>query len=88
MRRLRDGLARVEGLDTAKLATGEYILRAQANGFAEYVQPVSTTGNATVAVALSIAGLRQQVIVTASGGAQISEEVSRSITVIDQPMVE
>ena len=63
---------------------GEYILRAQANGFAEYVQPVSTTGNATVAVALSIAGLRQQVIVTASGGAQTSEEVSRSITVIDK----
>ncbi len=68
------------------LPAGDYILRAQAPGFAPFVDANLhlTTEPAEKNVALELAGARDQVVVTASGTSQTSDEVSKDVTVIDR----
>jgi iron complex outermembrane receptor protein len=71
----------------AGLPAGDYLLRAEAPGFAVFLSEslhVDTGSAATRDVALQIAGLNHQVVVTASGTPQTPEQVSKAITTIDQ----
>lgn len=68
------------------LPAGDYILRAQAPGFAPFVDANLhlTAEPAEKNVALELAGAREQVVVTASGTSQTSDELSKDVTVIDR----
>jgi len=76
----RDGVYRFESL-----APGEYLIQVEAAGFA-----ASMAGEVTLArdssgeknVALALAGVREQVYVTASSESQTSGEVSRTISAV------
>ena len=66
------------------VAAGEYLLRAEAPGFATFVSEVlRITGPVTEDVSLRLAGVREQVIVTAAGTPQGPAEVARTVTTID-----
>ena len=66
------------------LPAGSYLLRAEAPGFAPYVaEDIALPASAARDVALQLTGLRQQVVVTASGTAQAADEISKSITTVD-----
>jgi vitamin B12 transporter len=81
----RTGAYRFEGL-----TAGDYLLRAEAPGFAVYVaeEDVRADQSAAHDIALELAGVREQVVVTASGTAQAPDEVSKSITVIGRTEAE
>src|SRR6202161_3169491 len=69
------------------LPEGDYLLRAAAPGFALFLaEDIHLTAGAveTREVALQVAGVREQVVVTASGTPQLPEHVSKATTVIDQ----
>jgi vitamin B12 transporter len=69
------------------LPEGEYLLRAEAPGFAPFLaEDIHLTGDATASceVVLQLAGVREQVVVTASSTPQAPEEVSKAMTVIDR----
>jgi vitamin B12 transporter len=69
------------------LPEGDYLLRAAAPGFAPFLaQDIHLSAGAveTREVALQVAGVREQVVVTASGTPQLPEHVSKATTVIDQ----
>jgi vitamin B12 transporter len=66
---------------------GTYLLRAEARGFAPFLAENITAGSdaaETRDIALAIAGIRQQVVVTASSTPQAPEQVSKTVTAIDQ----
>jgi vitamin B12 transporter len=68
-----------------RLPEGDYLLRVEASGFAAFLAEdvhLSADQAATRAVALRIAGVPQQVVVTASGTPQSPDEISKSVTVI------
>jgi vitamin B12 transporter len=68
------------------LPSGDYLLRAEAAGFATYVTEqihLDATATKTQDVALQVAGLREEVVVTASSTPQAPAEVSKSMTVVD-----
>ncbi len=70
-----------------RLPAGDYLLRAAAPGFALFLaEDLHLKSNAaeTRDVALQLAGVREEVVVTASGTPQLPEQVSRATTVIDQ----
>ena len=70
-----------------RLPAGDYLLRATARGFASFLIDDIHVGAATAAtrdVAFQLAGIHQQVVVTASGTPQMSDQVSKATTVIDQ----
>src|SRR6202035_829493 len=76
------GAYRFEGLPE-----GDYLLRAAAPGFALFLaEDIHLRAGAvqTREVALQLAGVREQVVVTASSTPQVPEHVSKAITVIDQ----
>jgi iron complex outermembrane receptor protein len=76
------GAYRFEGLPA-----GDYLLRAAAPGFALFLAEelrLASGATATRDVALQLAGVREEVVVTASGTPQLPEQVSRATTVIDQ----
>lgn len=76
------GSYRFEGLPE-----GDYLLRAAAPGFAPFLAEdiqLSAGAVATRDVALQMAGVYEQVVVTASSTPQLPEHVSKAITVIDQ----
>lgn len=76
------GAYRFEGLPE-----GDYLLRAAAPGFALFLaEDIHLTAGAveTREVALQLAGVHEQVVVTASGTPQLPEQVSKATTVIDQ----
>jgi vitamin B12 transporter len=80
------GAYRFEGLPP-----GDYLLRAEAPGFAVFLaQDVHLAGDGAQSrdVALQLAGVREQVVVTASGTSQTLEEVSKAVTVIDRTEAE
>jgi vitamin B12 transporter len=79
------GAYRLDGLPA-----GDYILRAEAPGFAPFVDSrVHLSADALEKnLALEIAGGRDQVVVTASGTSQTSAEVSKDVTVIDRAEAE
>jgi iron complex outermembrane receptor protein len=68
------------------LPEGDYLLRAAAPGFAPFLAEkihLSAGATETRDVALKLAGVREQVVVTASGTPQAPEQVSKATTVID-----
>jgi iron complex outermembrane receptor protein len=69
------------------LPEGDYLLRAAAPGFALFLAEeihLSAGAVETREIALQVAGVREQVVVTASGTPQLPEHVSKATTVIDQ----
>ena len=73
------------------LPEGAYIIQARARGFARYVTEavrIDRGASLKVDLPLQLAGLEQQVVVTASGTPQAPEEVSKAITVIDRQAID
>jgi iron complex outermembrane receptor protein len=73
------------------LPPGDYLLRTEARGFAVFLtDEVHLAGDAVESrdIALQLAGVREQVVVTASGTSQTFEEVSKAVTVIDRAEAE
>jgi vitamin B12 transporter len=69
------------------LPEGDYLIRAVAPGFALFLaEKIHLVAGAveTREVALQLAGVREEVVVTASGTPQLPEHVSKATTVIDQ----
>jgi outer membrane cobalamin receptor len=79
------GMYRLDGLPA-----GDYILRAEAPGFAPFLDAgvQLTAGTSEKNVALEVAGAREQVVVTASGTSQTLDEVSKDVTVIERAEAE
>jgi vitamin B12 transporter len=70
-------------------APGEYLLRAEAPGFAVFLEErLHVDAPLTRDISLALAGVREQVVVTASGTSQSADEVSKSVTVIDRSELE
>lgn len=67
------------------VAEGDYILRADATGFATFLAQNVHLASApqSLDVALQVAGLHQEVVVTASSTPQTPEMISKEISVID-----
>ncbi|MEO8051667.1 MAG: TonB-dependent receptor [Acidobacteriota bacterium] len=77
------GAYRFEGV-----APGDYLLRADAPGFAVFLEDrLNVNAPLTRDISLELAGVREQVVVTASGTSQAPDEVSKSVTVIDRAEV-
>src|ERR1035438_6765371 len=73
------GAYRFEGV-----AAGDYLLRAEAPGFAaRLLENFHVAAPMTEDIALQLAGVREQVVVTAAGTPQGPEEVLKTVTVID-----
>jgi len=73
------------------LAPGEYLIEAEASGFASaQAQTVTLTRGqtATLDIALQLSGLRSSVVVTASDTPQTVDEVSKALTVVDTQEIE
>ncbi|HKS10685.1 MAG TPA: TonB-dependent receptor [Pyrinomonadaceae bacterium] len=73
------------------LAPGEYLVEAEASGFAlATAQTVNLTRgqSATLDIALQLSGLRSSVVVTASDTPQTVDEVSKALTVVDTQEIE
>jgi iron complex outermembrane receptor protein len=69
------------------LPAGDYLVRVEAPGFALFLaEDIHLTPEAaeTRDVALKLAGVSEQMVVTASSTPQAPEEVSKAVTVIDQ----
>lgn len=69
------------------LPEGQYLLRAEAPGFAEFVaEDVRVTAGATERreIALQLAGAVQQIVVTASSTPQVPEHVSKVVDTVNQ----
>jgi len=69
------------------LPEGKYLIRVEASGFAPYLaEDIPLAGGAaeTRDVVLQLAGIREQVVVTASSTPQAPDEVSKAVSVIDQ----
>src|ERR1019366_3869388 len=78
------GAYRFEGV-----TPGDYLLRAEAPGFAVFLEDrLRADAPLTRDIALQLAGVREQVVVTASGTSQAPDEVSKSVTVIDRAEAE
>ncbi len=78
------GAYRFEGV-----AAGDYLLRAEAPGFAVFLEDrLAVSAPVTRDIALQVAGVREQVVVTAAGTSQSADEVSKSVTVIDRTEAE
>ncbi len=94
----RDGGLRISAVTDAaglcrfeSLPPGDYLLEASAPGFGRpEVQRthLARSTEADVTLALKLAGLKEQVVVTASGSMQRSDEVSKAITVVDREQIE
>ena len=73
------------------LAPGEYLIEADANGFAlAPAQTIELTRGqtATLDIALQLSGLRSSVVVTASDTPQTVDEVSKALTVVNNQEIE
>ena len=72
-----------------QVAPGDYLLRAEAPGFAVFLEErLHVDAPLTRDISLALAGVREQVVVTASGTSQSADEVSKSVTVIDRSEME
>jgi hypothetical protein len=70
-----------------RIAPGEYLVAAEASGFARSAAQqvrVESGGSPTLDISLEVAGVREEVVITASGTAQAVDEVSKAITVVNQ----
>ena len=71
--------------------SGQYILEVQAPGFALYTSrtlQIESGGEAKLEIALAIASIQEQVVVTASATPQSVDEVSKSVTVVTRDSIE
>ncbi len=69
------------------LPAGDYLMRAESPGFTPFLAEdihLIAGGTATREVVFQIAGVREEVVVTAASMPQAPEEVSKAVTVIDQ----
>ena len=74
------GTYRFEGV-----AAGDYLLRAEVAGFAVFLEDrLRVEAAVTRDIRLEVAGVREQVVVTAAGTSQSADEVSKSVTVVDR----
>lgn len=68
-----------------RLAAGEYIVEAEAPGFARTAaEPfrLERSGSRILDITLLVAGVREEVVVTAAGSAQPVDEVSKAVSVV------
>ena len=94
----RDNRVRIKALTDetgtyrfAELAPGEYLIEAEAEGFARAAAQVlrlERKAAATLDISLPLAGVSEQVIVTAQGTAQPVDEVSKAVSVVDAREIE
>ncbi|HEX3879405.1 MAG TPA: TonB-dependent receptor [Bryobacteraceae bacterium] len=73
------------------LAAGDYLVRATASGFAPFLaENIHLNAGAAEKrdILLQLVGVREQVVVTASGTPQLPEQVSKATTVIDQAEID
>lgn len=90
----RDSRVRIKGLTDAKgtylferLAPGDYLIEAEAGGFARATAQalrLERNASATLDISLPLAGIDEQVVVTAQGTAQPVDEVSKAMSVVDR----
>src|SRR6202008_3286415 len=89
----RDNRIRINGVtDSAgdcrfeRLGPGEYLIEAEATDFASaatHVVRLERNSNASLSISLPIAGVSEQVVVTAQATAQPVDEVSKAVSVLD-----
>jgi vitamin B12 transporter len=89
----RDGRVRINGLTDStgtyrfeQLAPGEYLVEAEATGFARaatHVLRIERNASTSLEISLPVAGVSEQVVVTAQGTAQPVDEVSKAVSVVD-----
>ena len=89
----RDNRIRVDGLTDStgtchfeRLGPGEYLIEAGATDFAsaaKHVVRLERNSNTSLSISLPLAGVSEQVVVTAQGTAQPVDEVSKSVSVLD-----
>lgn len=71
------------------LRVGDYLLEVRKPGFRPVVLTVQVESQSqSVDVTLLVAGLREEVVVTASGRPQAPDEVSKSITILDESEIQ
>lgn len=74
-----------------QLAPGEYLIEAEAIGFARaatHVVRVERNAGTSVDISLPLAGVSEQVVVTAQGTAQPVDEVSKAVSVVDSSEID
>ncbi len=72
-----------------RIAAGNYLIEVRASGFARTVKAISLkSANEKLNIALDVAAINDDVIITASGTAQSVDEVSKAVTVIDTQQIE
>src|SRR5579885_3485312 len=74
-----------------RLPEGEYILQAEAPGFARSVTEVvrlDRGASLTRDLQLQLASIQQEVVVTASGTPQTPEEVSKAVSIVDRQQMD
>jgi len=73
------------------LVSGEYLLRAEAPGFAVFLQTrvqILPGTPLTLDISLALAGVNEQITVTASGTPQAPEEISKALVTVDRDEAE
>ncbi len=73
------------------MAPGEYLIKAEAAGFAPAAAQslrVERDAATTLEISLPLAGVNEEVVITAQGTAQPVDEVSKAITVVDQKEID
>jgi vitamin B12 transporter len=90
----RDSRIRLNGLTDStgtchfeQLAPGEYLIEAEATGFAHAATRVLRLGrnaNTSLDMSLPLAGVSEQVVITAQGTVQPVDEVSKAVSVVDR----
>ncbi len=74
-----------------QLAPGEYLIEAEATGFARAATRVlrlERNGNASIDISLPLASVSEQVVVTAQATAQSTDEISKSVSVVESREIE
>ena len=94
----RDSRIRINGLTDSsgtcrfeRLAPGEYLIEAEATGFGRAttrVVRIERNSNASLDISLPLAGVSEQVVVTAQGTAQPVDEVSKAVSVLDRQEID
>ncbi|HEY8186553.1 MAG TPA: TonB-dependent receptor [Pyrinomonadaceae bacterium] len=94
----RDNRIRIKGLTDENgsclfehLGPGEYLIEAEALGFAPataQVLSVERNAAAKIDIALPLAGIDEHVVVTAQGTAQPVDEVSKAVSVVDRQEID
>ena len=73
-----NGHARLDGIPQ-----GTYVVQIDATGFRRAVRTVDVSADASITVALAVAGVTEHVVVTAADRPQDSAEVAKAVSVVD-----